>query len=135
MPLTECDIDEILNGLKFDDHELITAIVVDADGGFPLMCAFANREAVRKTLETGKMHYWSRSRQKLWLKGETSGHVQEVKEVRIDCDMDAILFKVSQKGGACHTGYYSCFYRKLGREGWVEEGVEKVFDPDEVYDK
>jgi phosphoribosyl-AMP cyclohydrolase len=96
------------------------------------MCAFVNREALRRTFETGKMHYWSRSRQKLWLKGETSGHVQVVREARVDCDADALLFKVEQQGGACHTGYYSCFYRRLGRDGWVEDGA-KAFDPKAVY--
>jgi phosphoribosyl-AMP cyclohydrolase len=78
------------------------------------------------------MHYWSRSRQKLWLKGETSGHTQAVKEVRVDCDADAFVFKIEQVGGACHTGYYSCFYRRLDPAGWTEEG-RKVFDPDKVY--
>jgi phosphoribosyl-AMP cyclohydrolase len=109
--------------------DLVPAIVQDAQTGEVLMLAYMNREALAKTLETGKAHYWSRSRGKLWLKGESSGHFQKVVEARIDCDQDAILLKVRQEGGACHTGYRSCFYRDL--EGNVVG--EKVFDPDEVY--
>jgi phosphoribosyl-AMP cyclohydrolase len=132
MPLTDCDPKTVLELVKFDDRGLAAAIVQDAAGGEVLMCAFLNHEALRLTLETGKMHYWSRSRQKLWLKGETSGHVQNVVEARIDCDGDALLFRVEQHGGACHTGYYSCFYRRLEKQGWTEDG-RKVFDPDKVY--
>jgi phosphoribosyl-AMP cyclohydrolase len=132
MALTQANLDQLLDGLKYDDHGLIAAIIQDAATSEVIMCAFLNREAVKLTLETGKMHYWSRSRKKLWLKGETSGHVQTVREVRVDCDMDAFVFKVDQVGGACHTGYYSCFYRRLTEQGWVEEG-EKVFDPAKVY--
>jgi phosphoribosyl-AMP cyclohydrolase len=132
MPLTQTNLDSILDGIKYDAQGLVGVIVIDDKTGQPLMFAFSNRETIRRTLETGKMHYYSRSRQKIWVKGETSGHVQNVKEVRIDCDADAMLFRVEQTGGACHTGYYSCFYRKLGPDGWVEEG-QKVFNPDEVY--
>lgn len=132
MALTQANLDTLLDGLKYDDKDLVAAIIQDAATNEVIMCAFLNREAIRLTLETGKMHYWSRSRQKLWLKGETSGHIQTVKEVRMDCDSDAFVFKVEQKGGACHTGYYSCFYRRLNDQGWVEEG-EKVFDPSKVY--
>ena len=109
--------------------DLVPAIVQDAESGEVLMLAYMNREALAKTLETGKAHYWSRSRGKLWLKGESSGHFQKVVEARIDCDQDAILLKVIQEGGACHMGYRSCFYRDL--DGEVVG--EKVFDPDEVY--
>ncbi|HPE64016.1 MAG TPA: phosphoribosyl-AMP cyclohydrolase [Methanothrix sp.] len=109
--------------------DLVPAIVQDAESGEVLMLAYMNREALAKTLETGKAHFWSRSRKKLWLKGESSGHFQKVVEARIDCDQDAILLKVVQEGGACHTGYRSCFYRDL--EGNVVG--EKVFDPEEVY--
>jgi len=109
--------------------ELIPAIAQDWATGEVLMLAYMNQEALDKTRETGKAHYWSRSRKKLWLKGESSGHVQLVKEILVDCDEDAVLLKVEQKGGACHTGYRSCFYRTL--EG-VVVGV-KVFDPQEVY--
>lgn len=111
--------------------ELIPAIAQDAETGEVLMLAYMNKEALQKTMETGNAHYWSRSRKKLWLKGESSGHVQMVKEIRIDCDEDTILMKVKQEGGACHMGYRSCFYRDL--EGRVIG--EKIFEPDEVYKK
>ena len=118
--------------IKFDANGLIPAIVQDYQNNEVLMVAYMNKEALQRTLAEGKMVYWSRSRQKFWLKGESSGHFQLVKEVRIDCDGDALLFKVEQKGGACHTGYRSCFYRKLVAENWQIAG-EKVFDPDKVY--
>jgi phosphoribosyl-AMP cyclohydrolase len=108
---------------------LIPAIAQDAKTGEVLMLAYMDDEALAKTRETGKAHYWSRSRKKLWLKGESSGHVQLVKEIRIDCDEDAILLLIEQKGGACHTGYRSCFYRNL--DGKIVG--EKVFDPEDVY--
>lgn len=132
MSLTNANPDGLLDQIKFDDKGLAGAIIQDAATGQVLMFAFLNREALRLTLETGKMHYWSRSRQKLWLKGESSGHIQTVKEARVDCDQDALVFKVEQKGGACHMGFYSCFYRRLDENGWVEDGV-KVFDPEKVY--
>lgn len=132
MPLLEISADSIIEGLKYDAQGLIGVIVIDDKTGQPLMFAFSNRETIRLTLETGKMHYWSRSRGKVWMKGETSGHEQVVKEVRVDCDGDALLFRVDQTGGACHTGYFSCFYRKLGSRGWIEEG-KKVFDPEKAY--
>ncbi len=132
MPLTQANLDSLLEGIKYDNNGLVAAIIQDATTNEVLMCAFLNRQSLRLTLETGRMHYWSRSRQKLWLKGETSGHTQTVKEVRLDCDADAFVFKVEQKGGACHTGYYSCFYRRLDGQGWTEEG-NKVFDPSKVY--
>ncbi len=100
--------------LKFrniDGEKLLIAIVQDYKTNQVLMVAFMNEEALRKTLETGYMHYYSTSRRKLWLKGETSGNYQIVKEIYIDCDGDALLFKVEQIGNACHTGNYSCFYR------------------------
>src|SRR5512136_2985415 len=111
---------------------LIPAIAQDYATGEVLMLAYMNDEALAKTLGTGKAHYWSRSRKKLWLKGETSGHFQFVREVRIDCDADVILIKVDQKGGACHTGYRSCFYRKLDTWRWREDG-QKAFDALSVY--
>jgi len=123
-----------LDSLKFDDNGLVSAIIQDADTGEVLMFAFSNRDALEKTLATGKMHFWSRSRKKLWLKGEESGHTQTVVEVRADCDRDALLIKVRQHGGACHTGFRSCFSWKLQDGGTVEEGV-KVFDPATVYKK
>ena len=114
---------------------LIPAIVQDADSQEVLMLAYINEEALSKTLETGRMHYYSRSRDKLWLKGETSGHFQEVRQILVDCDEDAIVVKVHQLGGAaCHIGYNSCFFREHtdGDEGRIiKDG--KVFDPAEVY--
>lgn len=111
---------------------LYTVVSQDAESGEVLMVAYANKEALIKTLETGKAHYFSTSRKKLWLKGESSGHFQEVLDVFVDCDGDAIIYKITQKGGACHTGYRSCFYRKLDKGGLAVVG-EKVFDPDKVY--
>ncbi len=114
---------------------LLPVIAQDASTGEVLMLAYMNQEAWEKTLETGKAHYWSRSRQKLWLKGETSGHVQVVKDAYLDCDLDTILLKVEQIGGAaCHTGHRSCFFNKVEGEELKETG-ELVFDPKEVYKK
>ncbi len=112
---------------------LLPAIAQDAATGEILMLAYINQESWQKTLETGKVHYWSRSRSKLWLKGESSGHVQIVKEIFVDCDLDTVVFKVEQLGGAaCHTGYKSCFYRKVQGEELEVQG-ELVFDPAKVY--
>ncbi|MCJ7442921.1 MAG: phosphoribosyl-AMP cyclohydrolase [Methanotrichaceae archaeon] len=106
-------------------ERLIPAIAQDIRTGEVLMLAYMNDEALRKTIETGKAHYWSRSRNKMWLKGESSGHFQLVKEVRIDCDEDAVLLLVEQEGGACHTGYKSCFYRTVDKK----VVGKKVFEP------
>ncbi len=116
---------------------LITAIAQDYDTGEVLMVAYMNEEAYMETIKTGKACYYSRSRKKLWRKGEESGNVQEVKEVLIDCDNDAVVLKVNQIGGAaCHTGYNSCFYRKIDENGnAVTIKKEKVFDPEKVYKK
>lgn len=112
---------------------LIPVIAQDWRTGEVLMQAYANPEAWRLTLETGIVHYWSRSRNKLWKKGESSGNLQKVKEIRVDCDEDCVLIKVEQIGGAaCHLGYRSCFHRKLEKGGLVVDGVQ-VFDPDKVY--
>ena len=112
---------------------LMPVVVQDHETGEILMLAYMNRGAWLKTLETGKATYWSRSRQSLWLKGETSGHVQLVREVLLDCDADTILLKVKQLGGAaCHTGYRSCFYRKWVEGDFVTVG-ERIFDPKDVY--
>ncbi len=112
---------------------LLPAITQDYRTGEVLMLAYMNEEAWQKTVETGKVHYFSRTRQELWLKGKTSGHVQIVKGIYIDCDDDTILVKVDQVGGAaCHTGYRSCFYRKIeGKE--IKVVGKKIFDPEEVY--
>jgi phosphoribosyl-AMP cyclohydrolase len=122
--------DEILKELKFDDKGLLTAVAQDFETNEILMVAFMNLEALLKTIETEKAHYYSRSRAKQWLKGESSGHIQIVHEMYIDCDADAVVMKVDQvAGGACHTGYRSCFYRTV--DGNIVG--EKVFNPEEVY--
>ena len=131
------------SGLRFNADGLIPAIVQEAreeDGAVPtgrvLMMAWINREALEKTLATGFMHYWSRSRGKLWLKGESSGHRQEVVRWYKDCDGDTLLFTVRQQGGACHTGYESCFYQRLHRDGSPAPVEEKpLFDAEAVYQK
>ncbi|MFB6098703.1 MAG: phosphoribosyl-AMP cyclohydrolase, partial [Salinibacter sp.] len=103
-----------------------------ADTGQVLMMAYMTEVTLRETLDTGRMVYWSRSRQERWVKGATSGHTQTVEGVRADCDGDALLFTVHQEGGACHTGYRSCFYRRV-EDGILVADGEKAFDPDEVY--
>ncbi|SIR55697.1 phosphoribosyl-AMP cyclohydrolase [Haladaptatus litoreus] len=125
--------------LAFDDADLLPAIAQDADSGDVLMLAYVSPEAVKQTVETGLAHYYSRSRDELWKKGGTSGHVQHVENVRVDCDGDTFLYLVEQEGGACHTGYESCFYRQIeelnGDEtAEIEVVAEKVYDPDEVYE-
>lgn len=123
-----------LNFTKSSDG-MIPAIVQDYMTKEVLMLAYVNELAWEKTLETGKAHYWSRSRQKLWLKGETSGHVQVIHDIRVDCDDDTIIYMVEQLGGAaCHTGHRSCFYRRLQNGTLITEG-EKLFDPEKVYNK
>jgi phosphoribosyl-AMP cyclohydrolase len=118
--------------LKYDKHGLIPAIIQDAENNEVLMMAYMNSASLQKTLETGHTHFWSRSRQKYWMKGESSGHVQEVKQVLFDCDRDTVLIKVSQKGpGACHTGHRSCFYTDISGN----EIAEKVFSEEDVYGK
>ena len=121
--------------LRWDEQGLVTAIAQDATSGRVLTVAWMNRDALRATVETGEAVYWSRSRKRLWHKGEESGHVQKVLEVRLDCDADAILLKVEQAGGiACHTGRESCFFRKLENGRWVSaDPVLK--DPKLIYGK
>jgi phosphoribosyl-AMP cyclohydrolase len=122
-----------LDSLKWDDKGLISAIFQDWETGEVLVLGYMNREALQLTLETGKVHLYRRSHGRVMMKGETSGYVQLVKEVWVDCDADAILLKIEQTGGAaCHEGYRSCFYRKLV-EGKLETIGERVFDPKEVY--
>jgi phosphoribosyl-AMP cyclohydrolase len=124
---------------KFDSDGLLTAVVTDVASGDVLMVAHMNAEALAKTIESGEAWYFSRSRKKLWKKGETSGHVQRVVELRTDCDQDALWLKVEQAGeGACHTGRRSCFYRAvpLGKAGSVTlefRDADKAFDPSKVY--
>ncbi len=124
----------VLDNLKFDEKGLISAIIQDYQTKEILMFAFMNRESVEITLKEKKCCYYSRSRKKLWLKGEESGNFQFVKDVRVDCDQDALLIQVEQKGGACHEGYRSCFFRDV-KENDYEICSEKLFDPKTVYKK
>ena len=127
-----------INGVK-----VITAVAQDSKTNEILMLANMNREALIKTLETGKAHYWSTSRNKIWLKGESSGHFQKVSEILIDCDMDAVVLKITQTGAACHEGYKSCFFRRLNTENSiniddikdedVEIILERLVNPEDVY--
>lgn len=110
---------DLLNSVKFDEKGLVTAIAQDASTGEVLMLAYMNRDTLQESLEKGAMIYYSRSRQKRWFKGETSGHIQKIKEVYIDCDGDALLFKIEQTGAACHENYYSCFFRKNIDQQWT----------------
>ncbi|HIH61121.1 MAG TPA: phosphoribosyl-AMP cyclohydrolase [Methanobacteriales archaeon] len=114
-------------------EKLIIAIAQDKNTNEILMVAYMNKEALQRTIETSMAHYWSTSRKKIWLKGESSGHIQRVDEILVDCDMDAIILKVEQKGGACHTGHYSCFYRRLIPPKKLENIGRKVFNPEEIY--
>ena len=127
-----------INGVK-----VITAVAQDAANGEILMVANMNEEALKKTIETGKAHYWSTSRNKQWLKGESSGHTQEVEEILVDCDMDAIILKIRQNGAACHEGYYSCFFRNLKLENSpdiddlkdedLKTNQKRLVNPEDVY--
>ena len=124
-----------LNKVNWSEDGLVPAIAQDADNGDILMVAWMNREALKQTVALGEAVYWSRSRKKLWHKGEESGHTQKVKEVRLDCDEDVVLLKIDQVGGiACHTGRRSCFFQRLEKGKWVTaEPVLK--DPHEIYKK
>ena len=124
-----------LNEIKWNEAGLVPAIAQDAESGKNLMMAWMNADALQETVKTLRAVYWSRSRQKLWRKGEESGHYQVVQEVRLDCDADVIILKVEQKGGiACHTGRHSCFYRIYKNGEW--QSVEPVIkDPKEIYSK
>ncbi|MBR2251255.1 MAG: phosphoribosyl-AMP cyclohydrolase [Neisseriaceae bacterium] len=123
----------LLDKLKFDDNGLICTIAQDHQTGRVLMVAWANKDAIQKTAETGLAHYYSRSRQKLWCKGEESGHFQKVKEIRTDCDGDTLLLQIEQVGGmACHTGRQSCFFQVWQNDEWqIADPVIK--NPDEIY--
>lgn len=126
-----------MSGPDFDKHSLLPVIAQDFESGDVLMLAYMNREAYDETLNTGRVCYYSRSRQKLWRKGEESGNIQEVKELFFDCDADTLLVKVNQIGGAaCHEGYRSCFFRQINPSTSAVNTVgDRVFDPAEVYDK
>lgn len=112
---------------------LITAIAVDAETGEVLMVAHMNEESFGLTLRTGKVHYWSRSRQQLWKKGESSGNTQELVEMRVDCDMDAVVLRVRQSGPACHEGFRSCFYRTVAEDGSLVENAVREMTPEQMY--
>jgi len=119
----------MINTIKFDDRGLVPAIIQDYRNGQVLMMAYMNAESLGKTVQTGQTWFFSRSRQSLWMKGESSGHIQAVKEILYDCDEDTLLIKVEQTGAACHTGHYSCFYRNADGQ----EVAPTVFDPDRIY--
>ena len=120
--------------LKFDAQGLIPTIIQDQGTGWVLMMAWMNRESLETTLATGKTHFWSRSRKKFWMKGESSGHTQAVKDVAFDCDGDVLLIQVEQVGAACHEGYRSCFYRSVDGDG-VRVTEEQLQTPEEIYGK
>ncbi|MCB0375997.1 MAG: phosphoribosyl-AMP cyclohydrolase [Sinomicrobium sp.] len=124
---------EILEGISFDDQGLVAAIAQQYDSGEVLMLAWMNAEAVKETLQTGQVCYYSRSRQKLWRKGERSGNIQFFKEMMIDCDGDALLLKVDQKGPACHTGRRQCFFRTVKTSGNLEENQPVLIAPEALY--
>jgi phosphoribosyl-AMP cyclohydrolase len=125
---------DLLKSIKLDDKGLIPAVIQDAKDGTVLMVAYMNRESLRRTLRLKKSVFWSRSRQSFWLKGESSGNVQKVKEIRIDCDGDCLVVKVDQIGkAACHTGHRSCFYRIAGKTGQLKVTGRPLFDPKKVY--
>ena len=125
---------KILSELKYDRDGLVAAVIQDETNNEILMVGYMNAEAIRETLNTGRVCFWSRSRQKLWIKGETSGHTQTVKSIAVDCDGDVLLIKVEQKVAACHTGYRSCFFREVSPDGESTRVVgEKIFDADAVY--
>ena len=127
-------IDELIRLVKFDTRGLIPAIIQEKDTGEVLMLGYMNEESLRKSFELKEAVFWSRSRQTLWHKGETSGHVQRIQEVRIDCYGNSLLIKVDQVGdAACHTGYKTCYYRRYDEGKGVSIDQERVFNPDEVY--
>lgn len=119
--------------VKFNEQGLVPAIVQDADTGDVLMMGWMNEAALKQTLSTGKATFYSRSRDKMWIKGESSGHVQQVVEARVDCDQDTVLLRCKSHGPCCHVGYQSCFYRAADADGGLKLVAEKVFDPDKVY--
>ena len=122
--------------LKFNSDGLIPAIIQDYDNGRVLMMAWMNRPSIEKSLESGKTHFWSRSRKKFWMKGESSGHVQTIRDVAFDCDGDTLLIQVEQAGAACHEGFRSCFFRSVNQDGGCyHESEPRLVDPDAVYGK
>ncbi len=126
-------VEKIIGLVKFKDDGLIPAIAQDEKSGQVLMMAFMNREALERTLRTGKMHYYRRSKQRLWFKGEESGKHQIVKALRVNCYEDSLLFLVDQVDAACHEGYFSCYFREFDENGDLVIIAERVFDPSDVY--
>jgi phosphoribosyl-AMP cyclohydrolase len=122
-----------LREIAWNADGLVPAIVQDAESSEVLMMAWMDEAALKKTLETGLTHFYSRSRRRGWLKGETSGHVQRVESIRVDCDADVLLIEARQTGGACHEGYRSCFFRRVADDGRLEVAGEPVFDAEAVY--
>ena len=120
------NIDTFLDSLKYDSDGLVPGVVQDNETGDVLMVAYMNRESVRRTLTSGRTCFWSRSRQKYWVKGETSGNVQAVKSVYVDCDKDCFVIKVEQTGAACHEGYRSCFFRQVDKNGQEKIIAERL---------
>lgn len=125
-------LEEFLNSLKLDDKGLIPAVIQDFENNQVLMVGYMNRTAVEKTIQGPYVTFYSRSRNKMWIKGETSGHTQEVKEIYFDCDLDCLLIKVIQKVAACHVGYRTCFFRKI-EKGQIKTVGEKIFEEEKVY--
>jgi len=121
--------------IKYNADGLVPAIIQDIEDGTVLMMAWMNKDSLKATMDSKKTNFWSRSRQKYWVKGESSGHTQEVQEVYYDCDADTLLIKVKQHGAACHVGYRSCFYTQVDFDGSEKIIGEKLFNPDDVYGK
>ena len=124
-----------LKKLKFNDDELIPAIIQEEGTGRVIMMAWMNESSLKTTIEKGKTHFWSRSRQKYWMKGESSGHTQQVKSIAFDCDGDTLLIQVSQVGAACHEGYQSCFFRTINDAGDFNVSENRLVNPNEIYNK
>ena len=123
---------DLIKQIKYDEKGLVPVIIQDYVNNEVLMVGYMNKESLKRTLDSGRTHFWSRSRQKYWQKGEHSGHIQLLKDVFIDCDNDSLVIKVEQKVAACHKGYRSCFYRKV-EEGTIKVFQEKVLEEDRVY--
>ncbi len=124
-----------LDDLKYDANGLIPAIVQDAQTGEVLMMAYMNKNSLADSIRTGKTHFWSRSRRKYWMKGESSGHTQEIEAIYVDCDADTLLIKARQHGAACHEGYRNCFFRRYETDGEWKVCAERMLDPDKIYGK
>ena len=126
-------MNKLIECVKFDEKGLVPAVIQDAKSKAVLTLCYMNREALEKTLAEGKVYVYRRSKGRLMLKGETSGCIQKVKSVSIDCDGNSVLFGVEQKRAACHAGYFTCYFRKLGKDGKVKITAKRVFDPKKVY--